>query len=169
MNKTKLIEDNMKLVYFVLHKYYPNCANDEDMQQIGMVGLCKAANTWDGESSKFSTYACACIATEIRMEIRRRCKTVPSVSLETQIAGSDSEFELSSILPSEDVDFDTSIEFEKFNDKLTDDEKFIFAQLTNGINQSEIARKYDVTRDKVNYDVRKIRKKWRKYNGENKN
>lgn len=168
MTKQELIEDNIKLVYFVLNRYYPNFANDEDLQQIGMVGLCKAANTWDGKSSKFSTYACTCIITELRHEFRDRSRTIPSISLESQLTNDDSDFELSKIVAIDDVDFDSSMELDKFKTHLTQAELKVFNYLLTGISQVDIAKICNISTNAINYHVRRIRRKWRMYNGKNK-
>lgn len=90
MDKSKqdLILDNMQLVYHTLHKYYPTYAFDEDIQQIGMLGLCKAANTYDETKSKFSTYAVKCIVNQVRMELRSRSRRVDAISLESVVSES---------------------------------------------------------------------------------
>lgn len=72
----KLVLDNQKLVYHVikqLHLYHKL----EDYLDVGIIGLCKAAQTFKSENnSKFSTYDCICIRNNILMEIRnekRQC------------------------------------------------------------------------------------------------
>ena len=68
MTNKELIADNLRLVYHIVHEHYPTFKNDEDIVQCGMVGLCKAANTWDANKGVFSTYACKCIRNEINKE-----------------------------------------------------------------------------------------------------
>ena len=72
----KLVLNNQKLVYHIikqLHLYHKL----EDYLDVGIIGLCKAAQTFKPENgSKFSTYACICIRNDILMEIRnenRQC------------------------------------------------------------------------------------------------
>lgn len=72
----KLVLDNQKLVYHVIkqmHLYHKL----EDYFDVGLIGLCKAAQTFNLENgSKFSTYACICIRNNILIEIRnekRQC------------------------------------------------------------------------------------------------
>ena len=72
----KLVLNNQKLVYHVIkqmHLYHKL----EDYLDVGLIGLCKAAQTFNLENgSKFSTYACICIRNNILMEIRnekRQC------------------------------------------------------------------------------------------------
>ena len=52
---TKLIEDNYNLVGYTLNHFYPDLKTDEDIIQIGSIGLCKAANNYDPTKGAFST------------------------------------------------------------------------------------------------------------------
>ncbi len=61
----KLVLDNEKLVYYVIKKLGINKDKD-NFYDIGMIGLCKAARSFDSKSdTKFSTYAISCIKHEI--------------------------------------------------------------------------------------------------------
>ena len=64
----------MRLVHFVLNKYYPGYTKDEDIIQCGMVGLVGAANTFDESKGTFSTYAVRCVMNQINTELRNRKK-----------------------------------------------------------------------------------------------
>lgn len=83
-DKQQFISDNVKLVYFIIQKYYPTFAHDEDIVQCGMVGLCKAAKKWQ-QKGKFSSYARQCILNEIRNELKLRAKRSVEVSLESML------------------------------------------------------------------------------------
>ena len=85
MMKNKLIEDNMSLVYFIINKYYPTYITDEDIVQAGMLGLCKAGDTWNEDKGAFSTYAAICIRNNIRMEFRGRGKHQGVLSLDYEL------------------------------------------------------------------------------------
>ena len=166
MNKTKLIEDNMNLVYHIIHRHYPTYRNDEDLKQVGMVGLCKAANTWDGVSSKFSTYAYTCIVNTIRLELRNRTNTIPHVSLDNQI-NDDSEANFIDLICNEEIDFLFNAQIDSFVNKLTQREKDIIKCLSSGMTQQDIATQWGISKQAIGSAVRNIRIKWRKYNGEN--
>lgn len=66
-----LILNNQKLVYSILKKY--NNIHNEDLFQVGMIGLIKAAKLFD-ESRKtaFSSFAYKCISYEILMYFRKQ-------------------------------------------------------------------------------------------------
>lgn len=83
-DKQKFIEENIDLVYFLIHKHYPSFINDEDIIQCGMVGLCEAAHSWKGDS-KFSYYAGSRILGSIKDELRRRQKFSVEVSLDSML------------------------------------------------------------------------------------
>lgn len=165
MNKTKLIEDNMNLVYHIIHKYYPTYRNDEDLKQVGMVGLCKAADAWDGVSSKFSTFATKCIMNQIKNEFRNRSRIIPHLSLDNQIC-EDGENNGYDIVAIEDIDFTFNNQLELFIKQLTPREVEVVRCMNEGLNQIDIARKLNVSKQTINRATRGIRLKWRKFNGE---
>ena len=72
--QTRLVEENTRLVGFVLRRYFPNTPGfeREDLFQIGCLGLAKAAKTFDPEKGfTFASYACRVIINQIRMELRK--------------------------------------------------------------------------------------------------
>lgn len=89
MTKQQLIEDNMNLVYSLVSKEYPTYIHDEDIIQCGMLGLCKAAESWEEHKSKFSTFAWKCIRNEINREFRRRVKHQGVLSLDYEVNDED--------------------------------------------------------------------------------
>ena len=68
----KLVLDNEKLIYYVIKKLHLYKYLDE-LYDIGMIGLCRAARSFDGESgTTFSTYALPCIRNEIWSYMRQK-------------------------------------------------------------------------------------------------
>lgn len=67
--KDKLIKHNLRLVFPWVHKYNIRGMEFDDLLQEGCVGLIKAAETYDGEKSRFSTYATTCIKNTIQQAI----------------------------------------------------------------------------------------------------
>lgn len=90
-DKHKLMEENINLVYFTIHKYYPSFIKDEDIIQCGMLGLCCAAKHYDPTKSKFSTFAISWIKNEIKHELQERGKRQVEISLETFLEGNRDE------------------------------------------------------------------------------
>ena len=69
--KETLILNNQNLIYFILKKY--NCIYNEDLFQIGMIGLIKATEKYD-KSKKvlFSSFAYQCISYEILVHFKKQ-------------------------------------------------------------------------------------------------
>lgn len=163
MNNPNLVEDNMNLVYFLINKYYPTFNYDEDIIQCGMVGLCKAADTWDESNCTFSTYASKCILNEINMEFRRRRKNKTQLSLDYKVQTEDGAVEFGDlIVGKDDVDF---VDIESIINKLTPREREVFSLLRNGASPSDITRTFGWSRQRTSKILRKIRLLWRNYNG----
>lgn len=87
MNTEKLFEDNQKLVYFCINRYFPLFAHDEDAEQEGMIGLWKASQNYDKSKAAFSTFAVRCIVNQIRMWLKKRPPA--TLSLDAPISADD--------------------------------------------------------------------------------
>jgi RNA polymerase sigma factor (sigma-70 family) len=162
MTKQQLIEDNMKLVYFVIQRYYPKHIHNEDIVQIGMVGLCKAAEKYDSEKGQFSTYATKCIRTEIRAEFRRWSKQIDTLSLNREYPGIDGEpVELQDFIVGDtDVDY---VDSKYFYSKLTPLQQRIVELKQYGLNGAEIGRELGYCKEYIRQQLRLISHKWIKY------
>ncbi len=69
--KDRLVEENLGLVRMAVKRYRGFGVEDEDLMQIGSVGLIKAARDFDPEKQvRFSTYAVAKIIGEIKTYLR---------------------------------------------------------------------------------------------------
>ncbi|MFR8974460.1 MAG: sigma-70 family RNA polymerase sigma factor [Eubacteriales bacterium] len=69
--KNKLAEDNMGLVYSVARRFYGRGYDDEDLNQVGAIGLLKAIDKFDiSFNLRFSTYAVPLIMGEIKRFLR---------------------------------------------------------------------------------------------------
>lgn len=164
MNRQQLIEDNINLVYFVVHTYYPSYIRDEDIIQTGMLALCRAADTFDETKSKFTTYASRSIRNEINYELRRRKNRVPAVSLDCVIYQGESEKGTYADLQvgDEDVQY---VDLDAIYKRLKPKERKIFDLMKSGLTPSEIAREMGMSNQLVSYYLRIIRLKWRKAYG----
>ena len=158
------IDTNMSLVYYIIHKYYPTFINDEDIVQSGMVGLCKAANTWDEEKSTFSTYASICILNEIRIEFRKRKKHQGVLSLDYKYDDTDSidgVVELGDmIVGAEDVDY---VDIQSIYEHLDDFEIKVIKYRNFGMTTVEIAKALGCSQSHISRALRKIIRKWKEY------
>lgn len=87
MDREQKIINNMGLVHYVLHKYFPLYIDNQDNIQNGYVGLIKAVDSFDESTGNtFSTYATRCIFNEIAMDLRRRNKYAKDISLHAVLA-----------------------------------------------------------------------------------
>lgn len=165
MEKDKLIEENMKLVYFLISKYYPSFIQDEDTIQEGMVGLCKAASTWDESKSKFSTYASQCILNEIKEYFRKSIKHNGILSLDKETENSDGEplSFIEIIAGEEDVKI-AQLDYLAFYNTLLEEEKELIRLRVN-FEVKEIAEMYKLSESSIFKKLSKIKMKWRKFIG----
>lgn len=70
--KEQLVLNNAGVVGIVL-KALNLSPTDEDLFQVGMIGIVKAVNTFDSEKgTKFSTYAVPIVRNEILMVLRKK-------------------------------------------------------------------------------------------------
>lgn len=162
MTKQQLIEDNMKLVTYLIQKHYPTYLSDEDIFQCGMLGLCKAADTWDETKSAFSTYAGMCILNEIRMEFRKRKKHKGVLSLEYEYDdNAEGTIELKDmIVGDEDIDY---VDLQSVYEHLDDFESKVFKYRKMGLTTTEIAKVLGCSQPKISRTLRKIIRKWKEY------
>lgn len=161
-----LIEDNIKLVYFIINKYYPTWVNDEDIIQTGMLGLCKAAENWDESVSTFSTYASKCICNEIRAEFKRRKRHSGVYSLDYEMTNSEGESTSFGDIQvgDEDVTDIDCLSFDCFVDQLSEADQQIIQWRQDGMDTPSIAERLGVGCDTVYKTIRKIMRMWREYN-----
>ena len=160
----RLVEDNMKLVYFIINKYYPAFIHDEDLKQIGMLGLCKAAMTFDETKGLFSTYSFRVIKNEIGMEFRRRRNLSQTISLNYEIEGPDGNHSelINSIVGDNDVDY---FDFKAFYVRLAATDKAIVDARMNGQNQKKIAEILGVGQPCISRRINSIKQAWNKFYG----
>lgn len=156
MTKQELVENNMRLVYGFISKEFPTYINDEDLVQAGMLGLCQAAEAWDENKGKFSTFAYICIRNEVCTELKNRSKHQGVLSLDYVVKNEDGETTTfgDCIACCEDVGYvDTSVDYAK----LTERERSVYALLVMGVDQDSIVDKLGVTQSFIAQVKRKCR------------
>jgi RNA polymerase sigma factor (sigma-70 family) len=155
-DKQQLIEDNIKLVHYIISREYPTYAFDEDIAQCGMVGLCRAANSWQG-LGLFSTYAGKCIRHAIRQEFIFRKRYAKTVSLDHEIG--DELTVGDTLVGDEDVVYMD----EAFYGELTADELMVLKLNSKGFSTDDIAKRSGFNVQKVQKLLRLIQLKWKKF------
>ena len=69
--RTRLVEENIGLVWSIVRRFYGRGAESEDLFQIGSIGLLKAIDKFDlSYNVRFSTYAVPMISGEIKRFLR---------------------------------------------------------------------------------------------------
>lgn len=167
VDREQLAADNMKLVYFVLKKYYPTFAGNEEIIGCGMYGLARACKYYNpDEGVEFSTFAVSCIRSEISHGIRRELKYENNkVSLETELSD-DGNFH--DILEGEPDAVNVSwLDTKEFSNKLNGRENKIVEMRKLGYTDYEIGEQLGVTHQRVNQLRKNINKKWEEFNNDN--
>lgn len=160
--KEQVILNNTGLVGYVLKSLGLNIL-DEDLQEIGVLGLCKAINGFDASKGvKFNTYATWAIRSEILMTLRKK-RIIPAFSIDEEYQLDNGEsVSYADMIPSEErfeglVDF--WMDFEIFLNRLNDREKKIVLLSLDGTNQTEIAQEIGVSQSYISRILKGIRKK----------
>lgn len=166
----KLIIENEALVYHVLKQMHLY-SQLEDYYDVGMIGLCKAAKTFNNsKGSKFSTYACICIRNTILMDIRdqkRQCDYY-SISLQTPIGGEKDEILLEDTISDYELELDILNKEEKMAliesvRKLNDeDRQMIDLYFWKEMTQQEISRYLKMSQANVSRRIQRALNNLRK-------
>lgn len=159
-----LIVNNMKLVYFIINRYYPKFIGDEDVKQEGMVALINAANKWDPSRSRFSTYASICILNHIGKYLEHEGHRIKTVSLDDVCASDEdgNQTLLSEVIAGDDtIDLTFSL-FAEFYDSLCDYDKKLL-ELSLVMSQTEIGKELGVHRLKINRRKSELKQLWKDY------
>lgn len=158
----KLIEENHNLIYSFLQKYNLSV---EDYYDLAAIGLCKAGMNFNGNISKFSTYAYEWMFGSVFSEIRKekRMKKIPDslmfyyqAELENNNGGDTSVF-MNYVSSKENVEEEvlSKVHLNKYLKKLKEKEKQIIILLYKGYNQIETGKIMGCSQAQVS----KVRKK----------
>lgn len=170
----KLIEDNIKLVYYSI-KLVNGSVRNIDLIEAGYIGICKAALNYNVEynNTPFATYATYCIKNEVLNQYRHnnslnKKMNDNTISLNSFVEIEDGkEIELIECIQDKKdqyKDFETKIYMKQIFDLLDKDEyaKEIIIGYINGKSFKEIAKEKNITYqavyDKFNKTIKKLRK-----------
>lgn len=166
-----LVEKNHNLIYGFIHNHKLNV---EEYYDILAIAVCKAAKMFDGNKSDFSTYAYNAMKKELYKYWRHinRQKFIPDemiLSYNAEYDNSSNEgrsINLMDYLMDKHSTHDIVIGnmmSEKLISMLKDSEKKVAQYLLIGMQQSEIAKILNCSRQNVNFVIQQIRKKWISY------
>ena len=167
MNKNKLFEDNLKLVYHLYHKILSISTQwfrknyGDDVMQAGLLGLWKACTKYDETlGNSFSTFAVPTIygtmLKYIEQTLRNRRKSnVDEISLnKPMVFEGDTELTLGDMLA---VDIPSNPEHIYVDRRLSDQQQMICKLLAEGNSQREIGEQIGCTQVQVSRIIKKIR------------
>lgn len=160
--KEQVILNNIGLVGYVLKSLKLNIF-DEDLQETGIVGLCRAVNGFDASKGvKFNTYATWAIRNEILMTFRKK-RIIPVFSLDEEChLDNDESVSYSDMIPSAERFEELSglkIDLERFLNRLDDREKKIVFLFLNGMSQMKIAKEIGLSQPYISKFLKGIRRK----------
>lgn len=169
----KYVVENQRLVHYLMKRFDVAPSDYDDVAQIGMMGLTKAAQTFNqSKDIKFATYASRCINNEILMYFRRENKRAGDVSLDEpiNIDAEGNELTLGDKIPSPSSLFVEEIENREIFlltmniilNFLNPRERFIILHEISGTNQRNIAEKLDISQSYISRLIPRIKKKIQK-------
>lgn len=162
----KLVEDNLNLVYFYIHRY----KLPVDDSDIGYIALCKAAKTYDeSKGAKFSTYAMFCIQNAYRLNHRKSKYKENELTMPVITLPDGNETDLASYTP--DIIYDTiacynRLEFtnnlKEYINSLNELDKDIFMSVLAKEKQDSLAKRVKLSQSYVSRKVKRLRDKFKR-------
>ena len=158
MSVDELITENINLVYWVLSKYYPAFLKDDDLVQIGMLGLIYAARRFDeSRGYPFAALATKCIRDEIRKEFIKRCADKQPISLD----GTDEDSLYDYVASDADLrDAELRQHYMEFLEQLDDVSRDLVKLRRSGVKIEDAAKHVGLTKSGAAKRMRSIKSKW---------
>ena len=156
--RNKIVEDNLRLVTSRVIALN-NGIYDDDLYQVGCIGLIKAADKFDETLGfKFSTYAVAWIDGDIR-KYKRREKIISQseIGVGDTYAGTDLQFLNDNII--------AEIYSEHFRNHLSERAKKIIELRETGLTTTQIGREVGVSQTQVSRELISLMKAYKNYDG----
>jgi len=160
MSVEDAIRANEKLVGYVINRSFRQYCDDEDVYQMGLIGLWRAIEMFDAsKGAKFSTYAIPSIYNNILRELNPRLRQPESVSMSEPMPGQQGEERLtveSTVLDPRDPigDVEARLALEEARKKHSDRDWGIFLRFLSGERQGIIGADYGIGRAAVSRVVR---------------
>lgn len=176
--RNKLIEDNIKLVYYCFNRLNKDrfvLTYGDDLIQDGMVGLMKAADKYDNEKGRFSTFAMQCIRNEMFMSMRKMRKSFDKeISLYTPVGvdAEGAEVYLIDTIPCKNESDEGEIGCKnviRFVKEQSDRSKTIMRMRYEGHTMTEIGKALGITQSYVSRLLRDLHRKYCESEGFNGN
>lgn len=166
-----LVCDNIRLVYYIFGKLSQtefSALHKDDIISSGILGLVKAANTFDTErGTKFSTYAALCIRNEMLMYMRKARRYFnQEISLESPVTVDESGaiLTIADTLEANENPQDeclAGLMYKEFIQKLTPLDQRVLIMRIEGYKQKEISARLGYSQGYIARRIKGIRAKAR--------
>jgi RNA polymerase sporulation-specific sigma factor len=91
-SKNKIIEHNLRLVWYIANRYKSQGTDIEDLTSVGTIGLIKAIDTFDpSKNIRLTTYSVRCIENEILMFLKKQKRQQNNLSYQDTFHFDDEE------------------------------------------------------------------------------
>ena len=170
-NERKLVEENMRLVPFIIKRYFgPHHLQDDDMMSIGYLALCKAALKYDqNRGVKFTTYASRAIINDLRDDARDKFKPLIQTGMMeaslNQKLTDDDEDEIIDKIADPDVDIEKEVFSRMTCAELRELAPLLSRRYLDGYSINEIAREKRISKqaisNKMTKEGRRLMVQWR--------
>lgn len=161
----EMLEENLQLVPLVISRRFPTFICDDDIFQIGYIGLWNACKNYDeSKNAKFSSYAVQAIKNEIikhfrSLQMKKRCPPMPLVSLDCFVLDDDKS--VGEWITGTDFEW---LDFEGFYNSLTARQKLIVKmRIIDKASCQEIGDCFGISRERIRQELVKIKEKFDKY------
>ena len=169
-----LVKSNEGLIYFVINKLHLSYMQD-DIYDLGLIGLVRASQTYSEDKGSFSTYACKCIANEFTRELKKinsKKRNGITISL-SQTLTEDEHLTIEDIIPS-DINIEEDIllkeqmeQLYSLMNKFLDKEELEIIERSFGLNgyeettQADLAKILNKNKSVINKKLQKALNKLR--------
>lgn len=163
-NINDIIADNAKLVGYTVSKYFPQEIGNEDVWQIGLIGLWQAIEAYDeARDTKFETFAITIIKRKIASFIRDKLRLKRNDKDKVVYDGEETSY-LNIVADRKakaDMDFNTMMNnlWKDFEQQ----ERVIVNLKVKGRNNKEIADTLNISEKTVRRRIKKIKDKFDDY------
>lgn len=167
ISRTKLIEYNMRLVYYFVKEKYSNTFYEyDDLISICTIGLIKAIDSYKiTKNCKFSVYAFTCMDNEIKMYHRKEFKTLLNETFDNN--KENIYFNTTNQFEEDLIDKYLYIEINNIIENLDEKEreilKMFFGFYNKKYTQQEISIRFNVSQSRISSQIRnsvqKVKKK----------
>lgn len=159
----KLFHENTRLVYFVLWRYFPTLARDQDLAQEGNIGLWEACLSYDGRV-KISTFAVLCIHHAILNELRKRRRAPSMASLDAPLGEGDFSL-IDTLVDLKTPNLEEEIFEEDFFFRLGPQDRQLVELLMGGLTKQAAGDATGMSRTTVSRRLKKIRNLYQRTGG----